>query len=50
MKDLGKALAVGLTAIAAGAVICVLRTEASMAVMAAPCVVAFFAYVMNSDF
>lgn len=47
MKDLGKALAVGLTAIAASVAVCVLGTEQSMAMFVAPCVVAFIVYVMD---
>ena len=48
MNDIGKGLAVGLTAIAACVVICVLGTQESIIAMGAPCLVAFFAYVIGS--
>ncbi len=49
MGNLGKGLAVGLTAIAAAVVACVIRTEESLVVMVAPCAVSFFIYVMGNE-
>ena len=48
MEGLGKGLAVGITAIAACVVVCVIGTQESVIAMGAPCVVAFFAYVIGS--
>ncbi len=48
MEGLGKGLAVGLTAIGASIAVCVLRTPESVIMMGAPCVVAFFIYVLGN--
>lgn len=47
MKDIGKGLAVGLTAIAACIAVCAVQTGESLGVFAAPVAVSFFAYVMG---